>query len=160
MRVIQDDTPLEEEGFEVVDNEGNTHNIHKPEEPHVIHYIDGSIEVNYTGTILDFNEEESSRSLEEYRNTLCSNIPCEQCKECIPRLVQVHRTDRDTRRTSFLWFAQVCQNLDRIATNTRANNGTHPSTTPSSTVSEIDESDSKLLELINIPEEERDATME
>jgi len=34
MHVIRDDTPLEEDGFEVVDIEGNTHNIHEPEEPH------------------------------------------------------------------------------------------------------------------------------
>jgi hypothetical protein len=45
MCVIQDDTPLEEEGFEVVD----THNIHEPEEPHVIHYLDDSTKVNNTG---------------------------------------------------------------------------------------------------------------
>jgi len=43
--------------------------------------------------------------------------------------------------------------------NTHANNGTHPSATPSSTVSEINESDSELPELIDIPEE-RDTTME
>jgi hypothetical protein len=66
MCVIQDDTPLKEKGFEVVDIEGNTHNIHEPEEPHIIHYLDDSIEVNNTGTILDFNEEESSHILEEY----------------------------------------------------------------------------------------------
>src|SRR5882762_11669052 len=72
MHVIQDDTPLEEEGFEVVDIEGNTHNIHELEEPPIIHYLDDSIEVNNTGTILDFNEEESSRILKEYRDTLHS----------------------------------------------------------------------------------------
>jgi hypothetical protein len=66
MHVIQDDTPHKEEGFKVVDNEGNTHNIHEPEKQHIIHYLDDSIEVNYTETTLDFNEEESSRILEEY----------------------------------------------------------------------------------------------
>jgi hypothetical protein len=72
MHVIQDDTPLKEQGFEVVDIEGNTHNIHEPEEPPIIHYLNDSIEVNNTGTILDFNEEESSRILEEYQDTLHS----------------------------------------------------------------------------------------
>jgi hypothetical protein len=55
----------------------------KPKEAQVIHYLDDHIKVNYTGTILDFNEEESNHILEEYRDTLHSNIPCERCKECI-----------------------------------------------------------------------------
>jgi hypothetical protein len=159
MCVIQDDTPIEEEGF-VVDIEGNTDNIHEPEEPHIIHYLDDSVEVNNTGIILDFNEEESSHILEEYWDTLRSNIPCEQCEECIPCLVQVYRTDWATGQTSFSRFAQVCQNLDRIATTIHANNGTHPSAPHSSTKYDTDESDIKLPELIDISEEECDATMD
>jgi hypothetical protein len=75
MRIIQDDTHQEEEGSDVVDNEGNTHTIHEPEEPHIIHYLNDSIKVNTTRTILDFNEEESNHILEEHWDTLCSNIP-------------------------------------------------------------------------------------
>ena len=43
--------------------------------------------------------------------------------------------------------------------NIYVNNGIHPSTPHSSTESETKESDSKLPELIDIPEEEYDATM-
>src|SRR6202051_3654113 len=151
MRVIQDEAPLEEEGFEVVDIEGNTHNIHESEEPHVIHYLDDSIEATNTGIILDFNEEESSRILEEYRDTLHSNIP---------RLVQIYRTDHAIGRTSFSRFAQVCQTLDRIALNIRANNGTHPSAPHPSTEYDTGEPDIELPELIDISEGGRDATVE
>jgi hypothetical protein len=91
---------------------------------------------------------------------LHSNIPCNRCKECIPNLVQVYHTDRATGQTPFSQFTQVCQNLDRIATNIHVNNDTHPSAPHSSTKSEIDESDSELPELIDIPEEECDVMME
>src|SRR5882762_1843483 len=192
MRVIQDEAPLEDEGFEVVDIEGNTNNIHEPEEPHVIHYLNDSIEATNTGIILDFNEEESSRILEEYRDTLRSTIPCERCEECIPcerceecipcerceecipcerceecipcerceecipRIVQIYRTDRATGRTAFSRFAQVCQTFDSIASNIRANNGTHPSAPHPSTEHDIGEPDIELPELIDISERGRD----
>jgi hypothetical protein len=96
MRVIQDDGHREEGDFGFGDRSGNPLHTSEPEEPQVIHYLDDHIEVNYTGTILDFNEE-PNRILEEYRDTLRSDIPCERCEECIPCLVQVYRTDRTTR---------------------------------------------------------------
>jgi len=48
----------------------------EPEEPQVIHYLDDHIEVNYTGTVLDFNKEEPNLFLGEYRDTLRPDIPC------------------------------------------------------------------------------------
>jgi len=55
---------------------------------------------------------------------------------------------------------QVCQTLDRIASNIRANNGTHPSAPHPSTEYDISEPNIELPELIDISEGGRDATME
>jgi hypothetical protein len=96
MRIIQDDGHQEEKDSRVRDRIGNPLHIPEPKGPQVIHYLNDHIEVNYTRTILDFNEEESNRILEEYRDTLRSDIPCERCEECIPRLIQVYHTDRTT----------------------------------------------------------------
>src|SRR5882762_5386220 len=67
---------------------------------------------------------------------------------------------RATGRTSFSRFAQVCQTLDRIASNIRANNGTHPSAPHPSTEYDTGEPNIKLPELIDISEGECDAMME
>src|SRR5882762_7620948 len=160
MRIIQDDGHQEEGDSRVGDRSGNPLHTSEPEEPQVIHYLDDHIEVNYTRTILDFNEEESNRILEEYQDTLCSDIPCKRCEECIPRLVQVYRTDHTTGRTVFSQFAQVCQNLDRIAMNIHTNNGIHSSALHSSNESVADESDSEIPELIDTPDYEGVANME
>ena len=100
---------------------------------------------------MDFNEEESNRILEEYQDTLHSDIPCKRCKECIPCLIQVYRTDRTTRRTQ---FAQVCQNLDRIAMNIHTNNGIPPLAPHSANESVADESNGEMPELIDTPDDE------
>jgi len=160
MRVIQDDGHQEEGDFGFGDRSGNPHHTSEPEEPQVMHYLDDHIEVNYTETILDFNKEESNRILEEYWDTLRSDIPCERCEECIPHLVQIYCTDRTTGRTVFSRFAHVCQNLDRIAMNICTNNGIHHSAPHSSNESVADESDSEIPELINTPDDEGIANME
>jgi hypothetical protein len=144
----------------VGDRDENLHHIPEPEEPQVIHYLDDHIKVNYTGTILDLNEEESNCILEEYWDTLRSDIPCERCEECIPCLIQVYRTDHTTRRTMFSWFAQVCKNHDRIVMNIRTNNDIPPSALHSSNESLADEFDGEMPELIDIPDDEGGATME
>jgi hypothetical protein len=113
MRIIQDDGHQEEEeDSRVGDRIGNPLHIPELKEPQVIHYLNDHIKVNYTGNILDFNEEDSNCILEEYQGMLCSDIPCKRCEECIPRLIQIYCTDCTTRRTVFSRFAQVCQNLD------------------------------------------------
>jgi len=108
---------------------------------------------------LDFNEEESNRILEEYWDTLRSDIPCERCEECIPRLIQVYHTDRTTGRTVFSWFTQVCQNLDRITMNIHINNGTTPSAPHSSNESVADEPDGEMPDLINTPDNDEGSTI-
>ena len=109
---------------------------------------------------MDFNEEESNCILEEYQDTLRSDIPCKRCEECIPHLVQIYRTDRTTGRTLRTWFAHVCQNLDRIAMNIRTNNGIHHLASHLSNESVADESDSEIPELIDTPDDEGIANME
>jgi len=126
-----------------------------PRNQHIIIYPMTAIEVtNQTGIILDFNEEESKAVSGGYQGHSAFQYSCELMQGMLFLALSSLSYRSCHGRTSFFVFTQCAKiKSDRIATNVRANYGTPPIGTTSSTEYDTDESDIKTAELIDISEE-------